>query len=447
MRAVLLIVLCLSFARAGHPEAFATLGTQLESELVQIEALAGAEPFERPKVDIYADALHGCFDKGYKLDAAVASYDPKRDELRTGYLSCLRALQKKSSRWQHRYMSALEKAISDRSAKDFALLVSHPLEPLKRPSLQEQALAYYDEIRSEHNISAMETMRVLAMNTVYMEDEEEDGFQHDQAVLGVSDARKSKLPVVVSTKEQGNGYIFYAKNRTNFPVTLTLDLSKMKNFKASEKLPCSIEVGPKAECKILNVDVVDRGKGASMLPHYSWVMGRVSARHSDPLYRLPFALGTKAVVSQGFFGGVTHNGRSCYAVDFNCPEGTKIYAARGGKVIAVDTSHNRGGFDVSFRKDANYIIIEHDDDTLGKYVHLKQYGSVVRVGESVQRGQLIGYSGNTGYSSGPHLHFSVSSVDPETKRLPVTLPFRFETAEGTVDAPKSRDVYRVVKVQ
>jgi len=445
MRSLLLFLLSLSVAWAGHPMAFSTLGIQLESELVQIEALKGVTPFDPKQVDTYADALQDCFEKGYALDAALKENDTKHDALGAGYLSCLRMLQKKSSEWQHRYMSALEKAIGDRSAKDFEKLVSHPLDPLKRPSLQEQALVYYDEIRAEHNITAMETIREIASNTLYMEDEEE-GFQHDQAVLGVSDARKSKLPVVVSTKQLGNGYIFYAKNRTNFPVTLTLDLSKIKNFQASEKLPCSIEVGPKAECKILNVDVVDRGKGASMLPRYSWVMGRASAKHSDPLYRLPFAVGTKAVVSQGFFGGVTHNGRSCYAVDFNCPEGTKVYAARGGKVIAVDTSHNRGGFDVSFRKDANYIIIEHDDDTLGKYVHLKQYGAVVRVGETVQRGQLIGYSGNTGYSSGPHLHFSVSSVDPDTKRLPVTLPFRFETAEGTIDAPKSRDVYRVVKI-
>jgi murein DD-endopeptidase MepM/ murein hydrolase activator NlpD len=445
MKYVFVFMLSLSFAWAGRPEAFSTLGAQLESERAQLEALAQMPQFDRQQVDAYAKAQQGCFEKGFALDAAVASQDSQRNALRSDYLSCLRALQKKSALWQHRYALALGKAIRDNEAKPFELLVTYPLDPLKRPSLKEQSLAYYETIRSEHNISAMEAMRDAASNTLYAEDEE--AAAQDQPVFGVSEARKRKLPVFVSAKQLHDRYIFYAKNRNNFPVTVTLDLLKMKNFKASEKLPCHIELGPKAEEKLLDVDVVDLGKGSSMLPHYSWVMGRASARHSDPLYRLPFAVGTKALVSQGFNGGMTHNGRSCYAVDFSCAVGTKIYAARGGRVIAVETSHDRGGADKRFRRDANYIIIEHGDKTLGKYVHLKHNGATVRVGERVRTGQLIGYSGNTGYSTGPHLHFSVSSVDPDSKRVSVTLPFRFETAGGMIDTPKSREIYQVVKVQ
>ena len=444
MKYVFVFMLSLSFAWAGRPEAFSALGAQLETELVQLIALAEMPQFDRRQVDAYAKGQQSCFEKGHALDAAVASQDPLRNALRSDYLSCLRTLQKQSTRWQHRYALALEKAIGDKEAQHFETLVTHPLEPLQRPSLQEQALAYYNTIRDVYSIRVMETMREAAANTQYME--EEDAFVQDQPVLGVSEARKSRLPVYVYAKQLRDRYVFYAKNRTRFPVTVTLNLQKMKNFKASEKLPCTIELEPKGEAKILDVDTVDPGKEASMLPHFGWVMGCASARHSDPLYRLPFAVGTKACVSQGFNGGVTHTGRSCYAVDFSCPVGTKIYAARSGKVIAVETSHNRGGSDKRFRKDANYIIIEHDDKTLGKYVHLKQNGTMVRVGERVETGQCIGYSGNTGYSTGPHLHFSVSSVDPDSKTLPVTLPFRFQTAGGTVDAPKTRDVFRVVKV-
>jgi hypothetical protein len=445
MKYVFVFMLSLSFAWAGRPEAFSALGAQLESELLQLNALTGLSQFDRHQVDVYAKAQQHCFEKGYALDAAVASHDPERNALRSDYLSCLRTLQKESGRWQHRYALALEKAIEDKAAKSFELLVTHPLEPLQRPSLRDHALAYYDRIRVEYNISTMETIREAAANTQYMEDEEASA--QDQPVFGVSEARKRNLPVFVSAKQRQDRYIFYAKNRTNFPVTLTLNLLKMKNFKASETLPCSVEVEPKAEKKILDVDVVDLGKGSSMLPHYSWVMGRASARHSDPLYRLPFAVGSKALVSQGFNGGVTHTGRSCYAVDFSCPVGTKIHAARGGKVIAVQTGHDRGGSDKRFRKDANYIIIEHEDKTLGKYVHLRHNGAMVRVGERVKTGQCIGYSGNTGYSTGPHLHFSVSSVDPDSKRVSVTLPFRFQTDKGMVDAPKSRDLFQVVEVK
>lgn len=444
MKQILLFLLCFPFAWAGHPEAFSTLGGQLETEFAALSTLTGMPWIDRSDVDTDAVAQRECFEKGYALDAALLSHIPERSALRSEYLSCLRALQQKSRRWERRYASALQHAIKTNAVTDFEMLVTHPLEPLRRPSLRERAMAYYDTIRQTHTISAMETMREASAHTLYAEDEETS--EEEQTVFGRSETLGAKGPVTVSTKQERSCCVFYAKNRTNFPVTLTLSLSQMKNFKASVRLPISIELEPKAEAKILDVDIVDTGKGASMLPRYSWIMGRASARHSDPLYRVPFAVGTDAVVSQGFNGGVTHNGRSCYAVDFSCPEGTKVYAARAGRVIAVESSHNRGGFEKRFRADANYIIIEHDDHTLGKYVHLKQYGAMVRVGETVWTGQFIGYSGNTGYSSGPHLHFSVSSVDPDTKSMPLTLPFRFQTAGGTVAAPKSTDIYRVVKL-
>lgn len=445
MKHLLLLLLCFSFVNADHPEAFSALGSELESELATLRMLEKMPWVDHRELDGYAQTQQACFQKGYALDAALRSNSSGIGGLRTAYLACLRSVQRQNSLWDHRYELALQKAIGSGAKKAFSLLVTHPLEPLKQPVLQEKALAYYDTIRSELNISIMEQMREVAANTQYTEDD--DSAVQDQTVLGEQEARVSKRRVVVTSKEQYGRYVFYAKNKNSYPVTLTLSLTKLKNLKAMENLPCSIELGPNDTEKILDVDVLDRAKGASMQSRYSWVMGLASAQHSDPLYRLPFAVGSKVTVSQGFNGGSTHVGRECYAVDFSCPVGTKVYAARGGKVIAVVSSHRQGGFEKRYRADANYIIIEHDDHTFGRYFHLRHNGAVVQVGERVHTGQLIGYSGNTGYTSGPHLHFCVTSVDPGSKIVPTTLPFRFETASGEVDAPKTRDTYEVVRVE
>lgn len=86
-----------------------------------------------------------------------------------------------------------------------------------------------------------------------------------------------------------------------------------------------------------------------------------------------------------------HNG-----VDLSAPEGTPIYASRAGEVI-VATYGASGG---------NYVMIDHMDNTYTTmYLHMTQY--VVSVGQYVNAGELIGYCGSTGVSTGPHLHFSV----------------------------------------
>ena len=87
-----------------------------------------------------------------------------------------------------------------------------------------------------------------------------------------------------------------------------------------------------------------------------------------------------------------HNG-----VDMACPQGTPIYATRAGKVTIA--SYQAGGA-------GNYVSINHLDGFSSVYMHMTHY--VVSAGQSVSQGQLIGYVGSTGISTGPHLHFGVS---------------------------------------
>ena len=87
-----------------------------------------------------------------------------------------------------------------------------------------------------------------------------------------------------------------------------------------------------------------------------------------------------------------HNG-----IDMACPQGTPIYATRAGTVTTA--SYQAGGA-------GNYVSINHGDGFASIYMHMTNY--VVSAGQKVSQGQLIGYVGSTGISTGPHLHFGIS---------------------------------------
>ena len=84
-----------------------------------------------------------------------------------------------------------------------------------------------------------------------------------------------------------------------------------------------------------------------------------------------------------------------YGVDLSAPQGTPIYATRGGRVTYA-TYDSSSGY---------YVSINHLDGFVTKYLHMTHY--VVSPGQYVAAGQIIGYCGSTGASTGPHLHFSV----------------------------------------
>jgi murein DD-endopeptidase MepM/ murein hydrolase activator NlpD len=110
------------------------------------------------------------------------------------------------------------------------------------------------------------------------------------------------------------------------------------------------------------------------------------------------------------------------------PEGTTVLAAREGRVVGVRDDSTFSGTDPKFKPLANYVIIKHADGTFADYHHLKTGGALVKLGDQVKVGQPIGVSGNTGYSTKPHLHFAVFQAIDGKKVL--TLPFRLKTDRG-----------------
>ncbi len=132
---------------------------------------------------------------------------------------------------------------------------------------------------------------------------------------------------------------------------------------------------------------------------------------------LPFAAGTEVTISQSQQGGFSHYDRARYAVDFPVDEGTTIVAARRGRVWAIKEDSNVNCDTADCADDGNFVVIDHGDGTFARYYHIQQQGALVESGDTVCTGQVIARSGNTGWSSGPHLHLEVT--DPFFYSLPL----------------------------
>lgn len=142
----------------------------------------------------------------------------------------------------------------------------------------------------------------------------------------------------------------------------------------------------------------------------------------------PLQEGTLARLIQGFHGGFSHQGFNTFALDFDVPEGTPIAAAKAGLVIGLKEDSNEGCGDISCGPKGNFIRIDHGDGTFGVYYHLRHQGVEVELGQSVCQGEIIGYSGNTGFSTGPHLHFEVT--DALNMSQPLRLPELEQASHG-----------------
>ncbi len=240
--------------------------------------------------------------------------------------------------------------------------------------------------------------------------------------------------ICVDAVREGGNVEFRARNLRAFPITYTLEV-RSRAFDVSGPRKITRTLAPLAEEQVLTLSQGNAERPGAYRYNYDWTIGDKDAAHDDDhLYALPYEPGKSYRVVQGYGSRFSHKGLEEFAIDFDMPVGTPVFAARAGVVARVEESHDKGCWEDGCGKYANFIVVLHSDGTTGEYYHLMKHGALVEIGESVARGQKIGLSGNTGHSTMPHLHFAVYRATEwgNTQSIPV----RFQSRDGIIERPR-----------
>ncbi len=256
---------------------------------------------------------------------------------------------------------------------------------------------------------------------IYTDRPPADGAAVETRVLARGAAQTG---VAVEHRFEGGSARLTAHNRFYAPVEMVLEFKAIRGVApplAATELRWT--VAARSELALLDLGVLEDGTTPFLDYRVHYRIGDPKAKHRPPVaYRAPFAISTNYAVTQAYPEVATHTTPDSYhAVDFAMPIGTNIFAAREGVVFDVASKHFRNGLDRERDgPNANVVRILHDDGTYAIYAHLNTNSIRVQPGDRVRRGQYIADSGNTGYSSGPHLHFAVvRNIGMEIESLPV----------------------------
>ena len=235
---------------------------------------------------------------------------------------------------------------------------------------------------------------------------------------------------------EDQAYLAWADNALAGPVEVRLSFGRSSNVRGQPELPARATVPPGGSALVARIVGIDPARNGDFELRLDAIPGNPNAKPRDVEYTFPL-LTRDLRVDQGFGGRYSHNDdQNRYAVDFAAAIGTDVVAARDGVVMQVENDFDKAGLNrEKFGGRANFVRIAHDDGTMALYAHLRESGVMVRVGQRVRAGQLIGRSGNTGFTSGPHLHFAVQVN--RGMRL-VSIPFRMFSPHGILRFSETR---------
>lgn len=208
-------------------------------------------------------------------------------------------------------------------------------------------------------------------------------------------------------QETSEGYDILADNDEYATISIKVNFN-LENLSSSKDGVTVFVIPPRTKKHIIsNLVVIDKSKRVKLSYETKYNFGdhTLDDYDTDFKYVLPYKKGQTFGVSQGYNGEASH--KNLNAIDFEMPNGTPICASRGGVVIGVEQQYSKSCIDPSCVKYNNFIKVFHDDGTFAEYSHIKQDGSIVKVGEKIIQGQVIGYSGDVGFATGAHLHFVV----------------------------------------
>ena len=253
--------------------------------------------------------------------------------------------------------------------------------------------------------------------------------------------RSNRPGVSVTHRVSGNNVILEANNTYFAPVEIALVFDSVQGVEFPDPdRELRWVLAPRSNRALLSLRGLDDAVAPSVSYRFAYLPGDPGTRHNArDGYRAPFSAGNDFPITQAYPATETHDTPdSEHAVDISMPIGTDVLAARSGIVFEVAGHNFKGGINRSENAhSANFVRILHSDGTFAVYAHLNWDSVRVRPGDYVVAGQYIADSGNTGFSSGPHLHFAVQrNVGMAIQSVPVG----FRGPSSTSVAPATGNV-------
>ncbi|MFJ2329834.1 peptidoglycan DD-metalloendopeptidase family protein [Pseudomonas sp. NPDC087690] len=231
--------------------------------------------------------------------------------------------------------------------------------------------------------------------------------------------------VYLDIKKQKGTDVVFVRNDLYAPVEVALAFTGMSNVRGAPAQTIRRVLPARSNTRLALLTAISGGKPLVYTPQFHYSLGDPTGTAQGYRYPLPWR-GGPFRLSQGANGQYSHYGpKNKYAMDIAMPVGTPIIAARAGVVVKTENAQSGRGNDAS----GNFVRVLHDDGTMGVYLHLKQGSVSVREGQRVAVGSPLALSGNTGNSSGPHLHFVVQRNTGEGL---VSIPYQFSQPLGAL---------------
>lgn len=249
--------------------------------------------------------------------------------------------------------------------------------------------------------------------------------------------------VCLSQHDSPTGRVYRVDNDEPVPVTVGLTFRTLSNLRPPAEDTVRHIVPPHSSVTV-PLRAIRQGTPVHADIAISIDLG-ASETQPDPdfVYAVPFGGSARRPLIQGFAGEGSHLASMQYSLDFGMPRGTPVLAAREGVVLYLQDGFRAGGTDPALLERANLVVVAHGDGTMGSYGHLAP-GLEVAVGDTVQEGELLGWSGRTGFAGQPHLHFHVGvrMLGEPGRTIPIQMRDRdgerIDLVEGAMVEPARR---------
>lgn len=249
--------------------------------------------------------------------------------------------------------------------------------------------------------------------------------------LNLNAQKNSWIDTYTSNWEKYDGGTKLIANNDNWlPITFVLDYYPI-NLKANKANGTYVVVPPRTKgYEVVRFDIIDKFKGWKFKKgNTKTYLGDLADTEFDEnyIYDLPFESNKSFKIGQGYNGNISHQNK--FALDFDMPISTKILACREGIVVQVVEENSKRCDEPKCAEFNNLIKILHGDGTIMQYLHFRKNGVRVRVGQKVKKGEHIGYSGNVGWSTAPHLHIDLYLIDKNNKYITLRTKFKINQNE------------------